>query len=193
VAKCSTAVLDRLGAALEARVDGSGSAARPGVVGLVESAEALRDLSSMARNPIVTTFGIGEVDLLADLRLARTHRSAAAIDGLRTQVVLHCAAAGLSAPVAPTSTAFRDLEAFRESTRHLHDLGFRSRTAVHPLQVPVIHEVLTPDQAAVEAARDILARFERAGGGVTTDERGRLIDAAVVREARETMSRASRG
>ena len=59
-------------------------------------------------------------------------------------------------------------------------------------QVPVINEVLTPTDDELAAARDVLARFEAAGEGVTVDERGRLIDLAVVRSARETLARARR-
>lgn len=162
------------------------------VVGLVETATALLDLGTIVRASRLTTLGIGEVDLLADLRMARTPRSAAALDALRAQVVAHCAAAGRQAPVAPTSTAYRDLEAFAESSRHLHDLGFRSRTAIHPAQVDVVNEVFSPTEEAVAAARDVVARFEAAAGGVTTDAEGRLIDAAVVRGARETLARAAR-
>ena len=62
---------------------------------------------------------------------------------------MDAAAAGLLAPVAPTSTDFRDLDSFRTTTRALLDLGFRSRTAIHPAQVPVINEVLTPGEGEV--------------------------------------------
>ena len=162
------------------------------VVGLLEDARSLLDLPELAGSPRLTTFGIGEVDLLADLRIDRSSRSASAVEALRTQVVVHAAAAGLAAPVAPTSTDFRDLDAFAESTRLMQDLGFRSRTAVHPAQVSVVNDVLTPTPEAVAAARGVVARFAAAGGGVTTDERGRLIDAAVVRQAQETLARAGR-
>jgi citrate lyase subunit beta / citryl-CoA lyase len=161
------------------------------VVGLLESAHSVVDLPALARATRLTTFGVGEVDLLADLRMARSERSAAALDTLRADVVLHSAAAGLTAPVAPTSTNFRDLEAFEETSWLMHDLGFRSRTAIHPAQVPVIHTVFTPSDEAVTAARSVVNRFEAAAGGVTTDEQGRLIDAAVVREAEETLARAA--
>ena len=158
------------------------------VVGLIEDAAGLREIGAMAQAPHLATVGIGEVDLLADLRVSR--RAGAVIDSLRLQVVVDAAAAGLLAPVAPTSTDFRDLESFRATTRAMLDLGFRSRTAIHPAQVPVINEVLTPGENEVEAARDVLSRFEDAGGGVTTDQHGRLIDLAVVRGARETLARA---
>jgi citrate lyase subunit beta/citryl-CoA lyase len=160
------------------------------VVGLVEDAAGLREIGALAGHPHLATVGIGEVDLLAELRIDR--RATGAVDALRLQVVVEAAAAGLAAPVAPTSTDFRDLDAFRASTHAMVDAGFRSRTAIHPAQVPVINEVLTPTADAVAAAQDVVARFEAAGEGVTVDERGRLIDLAVVRAARETLARASR-
>lgn len=160
------------------------------VIALVEDAAGLREIGAMAEHPHLLTVGIGEVDLLADLRISA--RSSTAVAALRLQVVVEAAAAGLAAPVAPTSTDFRDLDAFRTTTRELVDAGFRSRTAIHPAQVAVINEVLTPDPDEVSAARDVLDRFERSGGGVTTDAEGRLIDLAVVRAARETVARAGR-
>ena len=186
LAGCTPAVLSRAAAALEGRTEHDGVR----VVGLVESAAGLLALAEMAAHPRLTAFGIGEVDLLGDLRIARTHRTEAAVQQLRTQVVVHSAAAGLEAPVAPTSTDFRDLDAFADSTRLALDLGFRSRTAIHPAQVPVIHDVLTPTTDEVDAARDVVRRVDEASGGVTLDAAGRLIDAAVVRGARETLARA---
>lgn len=193
LAKCVASTLDATDAHLATLERERGIA--PGsipVIGLVESGRGLLDLPRMTSVERLLTFGLGEADLLGDLRMVRSERSAAALDALRVQVVVHCAAAGKQAPVAPTSTAFRDLEAFAESTRHLRDLGFRSRTAIHPGQVPVIHEVFAPAEAEVAAARDLLERFEAAGGGVTTAADGRLIDAAVVRAARELLDRALR-
>lgn len=174
---------------IEAWCAEDGAPDRP-VVGLVEDAAGLREIRAMADNPHLLTVGIGEVDLLADLRIHRRARTA--VEALRLQVVVEAAAAGLQAPVAPTSTDFRDLDGFRGTTRQLVDAGFRSRTAIHPAQVAVINEVLTPGDDELAAARDVLDRFERAGGGVTTDAQGRLIDLAVVRAARETVARADR-
>lgn len=193
LAKCTASALDAADARLARLERDRGRTPRSiPVIGLVESGQGLLDLPRMSASPRLLTFGLGEADLLGDLRMVRSERSAAALDSLRAQVVVHCAAAGKQAPVAPTSTAFRDLEAFAASTRHLRDLGFRSRTAIHPGQVPVIHEVLAPDEAEIEVARDLMVRFEASDGGVTTAADGRLIDAAVVRAAREVLDRAGR-
>lgn len=190
LAKCDRAGLDRVAAARD-QIYPTRVSQTLRVIGLVEDAAALTDLARVTAGPGLTTLGIGEVDLLADLRMRRSARTRPALDALRAHVVTHCAGAGLAAPVAPTSTAYRDLAAFEESTRDLFDLGFRSRTAIHPAQLPVIHDVLTPDAEEVAAARDVVARFEAAAGGVTTDAQGRMIDAAVVREAQETLARAT--
>ena len=189
LAKCSSEHLDAASPVLSDLEDRRHVSPGLDVVGLVETAAAVRDLATITAHPRLTTLGIGEVDLLGDLRMTRSPRTASAIDAFRTQIVVHCAAAGLSAPVAPTSTDFRDLDAFEESTRHLLDLGFRSRTAIHPSQLGVIHTVATPSAESIEAAQAVLDQFERSQGGITLDARGRLIDAAVVREARETMGR----
>lgn len=189
LAKCSTVQLDAASTRLAALEEERRISPRLDVVGLVETAAALSDLARVTAHPRLTTLGIGEVDLLGDLRMTRSHRTAAAIDAIRAQIVVHCAAAGRAAPVAPTSTDFRDLEAFEESTRHLLDLGFRSRTAIHPSQIGVINTVSSPSAESLAEAQEVLDQFERSQGGITLDARGRLIDAAVVREARETVGR----
>jgi citrate lyase subunit beta/citryl-CoA lyase len=67
-------------------------------------------------------------------------------------------------------------------------MGFGARAAIHPAQVSVVNEVFTPTAAAIEAARRLLERFESNGGGVFVDDQGRMVDAAVVRAARRTLS-----
>ncbi|KQU03940.1 hypothetical protein ASG56_10915 [Rhodococcus sp. Leaf7] len=160
------------------------------LVGLIETAASLRDIPSMASRPRVQTFGIGEVDLLADLRITRGDTTRHVVDAIRTDVVIGCAAAGLDAPIAPTSTDFRNLDAFVATTQQFVDMGFRSRTAVHPTQVPVINAALTPSPDDVRRAARLVELFDAAAGGPTVDDDGRFVDEAVVRGAREILARA---
>ncbi|WP_423058870.1 HpcH/HpaI aldolase/citrate lyase family protein [Brevibacterium linens] len=160
-----------------------------GVIGLIESAEALREAQMIASHPRLITFGIGEVDLLADLRVERQPDTESAIDSIRLQIVIAAAVTGLLPPVAPTSTRFRDLSDFDVTSRHFSALGFRSRTAIHPSQIAVIHKVLTPSSEEVRSAREVVDLFEAADGGVAVDPTGRMIDLAVVRSANEIIQR----
>ncbi len=158
------------------------------VLPLIESARGLLLALDVARSPRVVRLGLGEADLAAELGM-RPGPDRAEMAPLRLQVVVASAAAGIGRPVAPTSTDFRDLDVFRISGQALLRLGFRGRTAIHPAQLPVIHEVFTPSEDEILAAEDLLARFAAAGGGVITDAAGKMVDLAVVRSAREVLER----
>jgi citrate lyase subunit beta/citryl-CoA lyase len=67
-------------------------------------------------------------------------------------------------------------------------MGFGGRAAIHPAQVGVINDVFTPSPREVAAAREVIASFEAAGGGASVDDEGRMVDEAVVRAARRTLS-----
>lgn len=187
VPKAEVELLALVDAEITKREQGIG--AEPGSIGvlpLVETAQGLLDVTGLARAPRVRRLGIGEADLIAELGLApgpdRTE-----LAPLRLQVVVASAAARIAAPVAPTSTDFRDLAHFAATSRSLQALGFRGRTAIHPAQLAVINEVFTPAPEAVAAARALVRAFEQAGSGVLVDERGRMVDAAVVRSARQVL------
>lgn len=164
-------------------------AGRFAVVPLIETARGLLSAQRLASMPRVAHLGLGEVDLCAELRL-RPSDAREELAPLRLQVVLASAAAGIGAPIAPTSTDFRDLHALRASTEALLRAGFRARTAIHPAQVPVINEVFSPSPEEVAAARRLLAAFSQSHSGVITDAAGRMVDVAVVRSARELLGRA---
>lgn len=171
-----------------------GIASTVAVIGLVETGRGLLRAAELAAARRMLRLGIGEADLLAELRI-QPSESRQELTSLRLQVVVASAAAGIAAPLAPTSTAFKDLDAFRETTRELMRLGFRARTAVHPAQVPVINEVFTPDPDEVARARRIIAAYDAAvqrGSGVCVDDDGHMVDAAVIRSAREVLDMADR-
>lgn len=156
------------------------------VVPLLESAAAVLAAPAIARGPRVARLQLGEADLAADLgvTLGPDERE---LLWARSQAVLACAAAGIAPPVAPVSVNFRDPDALRTSTLALKRLGFRGRACIHPAQLPVVHEVFTPTEPELAAARDLVARHEQAlrdGSGVCLDAHGRLVDEAVVRSAR---------
>jgi citrate lyase subunit beta / citryl-CoA lyase len=162
------------------------------VIGLIETARGLMSAAEVASSPRVCHLGIGEADLMAELRM-RPGPGREEMTGLRLAIVVASAAAGIGAPIAPTSTDFRDLDGLADSTRMLLRLGFRARTAIHPAQLAVINAVFTPSPEEVEQARRIVDGYEAAagrGGGVLTDDAGRMVDIAVVRSALEVLDRA---
>lgn len=161
------------------------------VAGLVETAGALLELAELAR--LVTQLGVGEADLAAELGIAAGELSV--LGPVRAQLVIASAAAGINAPTGPVHLDVRDLADLRASTEALRRAGFGARSAIHPDQVAVIEDVFTPTADEVARARTAVQAWDEAvaaGTGVAVDERGRMVDEAVVRLARRVVATADR-
>ena len=64
--------------------------------------------------------------------------------------------------------------------------GFDGKSAIHPSQIDAINRAFSPDEAAIEAARRLVAA---ASGGAERHE-GRMIEALHVAQARALLARA---
>ncbi|MFD6159851.1 HpcH/HpaI aldolase/citrate lyase family protein [Nocardia sp. NPDC060256] len=161
---------------------------RPGAIRicpLLESAAAVLASREIAAAPRVARLQLGETDLCADIGVDPSPDDRE-LWAARAQVVLASAAARIAPPLGPVRTDFNDLDALRISTISLARMGFRGRACIHPAQVAIVNEVFTPNVAELEKARDLVARFDAAGGEVL-DEAGRMVDLAVVRRARRLL------
>lgn len=155
---------------------------------LVESAVTLLELPKLAAADGVVALAMGEVDLAADLGLEPSPNEHE-MWPLRMQVVVASVAAGRRAPIGPVHTSIHDLDELRHSTLALRRAGFEARQAIHPTQVSVINEAMTPTEEEVERAEELLRLADAADGGVCVDEHGRMIDEAVLRSARRSLDR----
>ena len=160
---------------------------------IVETVTGLLAVGALARAPRVHQLMIGEFDLGAELGIDPTYEPA--LVPLRMQVVVASAAAGIEPPLGPVSPDFQDLDSLRDGTRRLVRLGFGSRPAIHPAQVPVFNEVLTPTSEEVERAGRLVSLYEEAlaeGRGAVTNDEGHMVDEAVVKVARRVLETARR-
>lgn len=167
----------------------AGSISDVDVIALCETADGILRARDIAACHNVVRLAIGEADLGAELAIEPSE------DGremwpMRAQVILASAAERLDPPIAPIWTDFQDLVALRASTVALRRAGFGARAAIHPAQVAVINEVFTPTKDEIEKARKLIDLFDAAGGAACVDENGRMVDEAIVRTARRTLSSA---
>ncbi|WP_255945851.1 HpcH/HpaI aldolase/citrate lyase family protein [Streptomyces odontomachi] len=140
--------------------------------------------------PQVTFLSLGEADLGADLRV----RGDQALDWARARLVNAARAAGLAGPVQSVWTDVTDLAGLATSTERAADQGFFGRSVVHPKQLPAVNAAFTPRPEEVDEARrlvDSLHRAQDAGSAAWLDDRGRLIDPAVVARAHWVLDRVS--
>ena len=158
---------------------------------IIETAGGMLKVDELGAGRRVSQLMIGELDLSAELGISPSNSSA--LLPLRMQVVVASAALGLEPPLGPVSPNFRDLDGLRTETSLLAGLGFGSRPAIHPAQVPIYNEIFNPSAAAVAEAERLIALYETAladGRGAVTDEDGHMVDEAVVRVARRTVAKA---
>ncbi len=156
---------------------------------LIESALAIQLLPEIARASRVLRLQIGEIDLAADLG-AKVGNDSNVLAFACASVVVASAAAGLLPPVGAVSTDFRDLESFALSTQRQRRNGFMGRAAIHPAQIPVIHEVYAASPDEIKGAQRLVNQYDAAlasGSGVILDEDGRMVDEAVVRQSRRLL------
>jgi len=84
----------------------------------------------------------------------------------------------------------KDPDGLAEETRRVLALGFDCKTAIHPLQIPVIHDAFMPPAARIEWAGALLAALPADGASGAFMFRDSMIDAPVIRNARRILARA---
>lgn len=88
-----------------------------------------------------------------------------------------------------TIAEFRDLKAFREQIEFAKELGFGGALAIHPKQVEILNDVLSPSDKEVEYARKVVSAAEGVKGGVVAVD-GKMIDLPIVLRAHQLIARA---
>ena len=95
-----------------------------------------------------------------------------------------------------TDTVFFDLkdtEGFREETEHIKLLGFTGKSCIHPVQIPIVHQVFTPDSKSVQESlkiiRDSKTAAEKGQGVIVID--GKMVDEPIIKKAEKILELAS--
>ncbi len=107
---------------------------------------------------------------------------------VRQRLLLAARAAGIRVWDSPWF-AFRDLDGLRRSARRAAGLGFDGMLAIHPAQVPVIHEAFALTDTERERARRTLDAWRAADlrGEAVAERDGELVEALHARAARKLL------
>ena len=154
---------------------------------ILEDAVGVAGAADIAQASRVVRLQMGEADLRAELGIEISPGELEMLF-LRSRLVLVSAAAGLTPPLGPVATNFRDQDALVTSTSLLRRLGYFGRACIHPAQVPIVNAVFTPSAVEVDRARELVAAHT--GGGSSLKDQ--FVDEAVVRSARRTIALAER-
>jgi citrate lyase subunit beta/citryl-CoA lyase len=149
-------------------------------------AEAFADLDG------VSGLFLGGEDFTSALGARRT-ADGVELDWPRYLVLVAARAAGIAAydTICPE---FRDLDVLASDCRKAAAAGYDGKFAIHPAQIPIIHDAFTPSPDDVERARRIVDAYDaavaRGEGAVAVD--GQMVDPPVADRARGVLRRAER-
>jgi citrate lyase subunit beta / citryl-CoA lyase len=154
----------------------------PGVplVPAIETARGVLAAQDIAQAPGVAHLSIGGLDLLRDLYAGDGNLPMLYV---RSHLVVVSRAAGLPPPVDSVYPLIDDDAGLREEASFACSLGFGAKSAIHPRQLPILHEVFTPSARDVAWAREVLQAFEAAGKGACRLPNGEFVDLPVAQRA----------
>ena len=144
----------------------------------VMNAEAIAGCSDR-----VTSISFGSEDFTKSLGAVRT-KEGAEIFYARSKVVMAAAAAGVDA-MDTVWADIGDIEGFKKEVQSTVNMGFAGKSCVHPSQVKIVHDMMTPSMEEVEKSLEIMKAAEAAdiiNGGVT-QVNGKMIDGPIIDKA----------
>lgn len=157
-----------------------------GLMVLIETAEGLENISSiLTSTPRVNLALFGGVDLSVEFGC---DMSWMALSYARQRMV-HAAAFAKIDILDMPNVEIAQLETVREEAALAKQCGFRGKAAIHPAQLPAIHDIFTPQAADIDNAIAICKACDEAGGGAALFQ-GKMIEKPVRLGAEKLLLRA---
>lgn len=160
----------------------------------IESALGVVRTYEMAKaSPRVTAIGIGSAedgDLMNDLGCQWTP-SGIELHYARSRVLLEARAAGIEYLIDGVFLGLDDEAGLAKDAEFARTLGYRGKTVIHPRQIAPVNRVFTPSEKQMAYYRAMIEAFEtaeKAGTGAISFK-GKMIDRAMVRKARDLVQR----
>jgi citrate lyase subunit beta/citryl-CoA lyase len=152
---------------------------------LIETAKGVINAYPAATaSPRLNSLIFGAVDYTKDMRVTLTSEGQEQLYA-RFHTAVAARAAGCVAIDCPF-VAFKDMEAFRKSTREGRQMGYEGRMLIHPSQIEPSHEIYTPSVEDVEWAEGVKKVFEEEGiakGAAAVSYKGKMVDTPVYENA----------
>ncbi len=150
----------------------------------IESARGVLAAYDIASAPACALLSYGGLDLAADLGIAVGEQETLFA---RSYLVVAARAAGKPSPSDGVYPLLEDDAGLRREAEAARRLGFFGKSAIHPRQVPIIHDTFKPTPEELEWAKRVLTAFEASAGAATRTADGEFVDMPVAERARRLM------
>jgi len=150
----------------------------------IETARGVLAAQAIAAVPGVRHLAMGGMDLQRDLNASNNNLQTLYV---RSHLVLASRAADIAAPIDSVYPLLDDTTGLREQAMFAGSFGFFGKSAIHPSQLDVIHEVFSPSDDELSWAREVLAAFDATGGEALCLPSGEFVDLPVADRARRLL------
>jgi citrate lyase subunit beta/citryl-CoA lyase len=156
------------------------------VIGLIESALGVTSLSDICRAANLHQLAFGSIDYALDVGCLETRE---ALLLARLSIATQSRAHGLAAPLDGVTVSITDQAMVQSDTEYAVGLGFGGKLVIHPKQIDIVMAAMHPSADDLDWARSVCAA-DKASGGAAVVLDGRMIDAPVIKKARQILRRA---
>ena len=152
------------------------------ILSLIETAEGLADLATIAAVHRVDRLLLGTIDLALDLGLDVAHPAGAAmLDNARYQLVVASVAHRLPRPIDGVFTDLTDEEGLLATAVSANASGMGGMMCIHPKQVAIVATAFSPSDTEIAWAISVLREAENHPGAFAFE--GKMIDAPILARA----------
>lgn len=155
------------------------------VIGLVETALGVVSLPDICTAPDLLQLAFGSIDYALDAGCTEERE---ALLLARLSIVTHARARNLAAPLDGVTVSVSDAAMIRSDTEYALRLGFGGKLLIHPQQVAPVLAAMRPSAQQLDWAQRVCAADDASGGAAVLLE-GRMIDAPVIKKARQMLLR----
>ncbi|MFP6688537.1 MAG: CoA ester lyase [Alphaproteobacteria bacterium] len=151
---------------------------------IIETGRALEAaLDIAAASSRIDTMLFGAADMSAEFGSTLDWE---ALHYARGRAVHAASSAGLDLIDVP-SLDTKDEEGLKREARLAQRMGFTGKAAIHPIQVPPINEIFSPDAETIAFARRVIEAYEESHAGVALLD-GKVVEMPVVRAMRRALA-----
>jgi citrate lyase subunit beta/citryl-CoA lyase len=154
---------------------------------LLEDSSGIIQANEIATHPRVEGLLLGAEDLTNELEIERTTLGEE-IFYPRSKVIYAAAYQGILSIDTPF-TDINDIDGLKSDCLKAKQLGMKAKTAIHPSQIEMIHQVFSPSQETIDWAMGVM-KIHKEEGQSLFQYQGKMIDKPVIERARKIIEKA---
>lgn len=159
------------------------------IIPIIESPLALLRAEEMAQCKNVSALLLGAEDYTKELGISRTLKGTEILYA-RSLITVICNAYGKESIDTPY-TSKDDEEGLLIDSRNAKDLGFTSKSLIHPNQVDIVNRVFSPTASEIFQAKRIVKKSEETGKGAFSLD-GKMVDLPIIQKAKKVLEKAKK-